>query len=309
MSAHCLEENVRKLNALLDYFQFVLRRFTGGTMSHPGAQPKDIDAEAARALLSKKRPDALTILDVRQQWEYEEFHLPGATLLPLAELEDRAGEIPRDKPLLVYCHSGRRSSAAASLLASQGHPDVSNMVGGVMAWKGATAVGAPGVGMQHYRGDETPDEILAIAFAMERELGAFYLGLASSNPDPELAATFTKLAGFEDKHKLVVFHLYKTLYPQAASIEELAGKATATALEGGRSAEEIMAGAKPFESARNALDMAMGIEAQALDLYTRLAAVAANPQAGETLRELAGEERGHLRALSTMMDRLGAEKS
>jgi len=53
----------------------------------------------------------------------------------------------------------------------------------------------------------------------------------------------------------------------------------------------------------------MGIEAQALDLYTRLAAVAVSPESAATLRELAGEERGHLRALATMMDRLGAEKN
>lgn len=299
---------MRKLNALLDYFQFVLRRFTGGAMPQPSIPPKDVDAEAARALLSKVRPGELTVLDVRQQWEYEEFHLPGATFLPLSELEERVGEIPRDKPLLVYCHSGRRSAAAASLLASMGHPDVSNMLGGVMAWTGATAVGGPQTGMQHYRGDETPEEILAIAFAMERELGDFYQGLASSSPDAELAATFAKLAKFEDKHKLVVYHLYKALHPHGADIEELAAKATASVLEGGRSAEEIMADAKPFESTRKALDMAMGIEAQALDLYSRLAAVAAGPESAATLRELAGEERGHLRALATMMDRLGAEK-
>lgn len=298
---------MRKLNVLLDYFQFILRRFTGGAMSQPSTPPKDIDADAARALLSKTRPSDITVLDVRQQWEYEEFHLPGATFLPLSELDERAGEIPHDKPLLVYCHSGRRSAAAASLLASLGHPDVSNMLGGVMAWTGATAVGDPTTGMQHYRGDETPEEILAIAFAMERELGDFYQGLASSSPDAELAATFAKLAGFEDKHKLVVYHLYKALHPHGTDIEELAAKATASVLEGGRSAEEIMTDAKPFESTRKALDMAMGIEAQALDLYTRLAAVAASPESAATLRELAGEERGHLRALATMMDRLGAE--
>lgn len=299
---------MRKLNALLEYFQFVLRRFTGGTMPEPSTPPKDIEADAARSLLSKTRPGDVTLLDVRQQWEYDEFHLPGATFLPLSELEARAQEVPRDKPVLVYCHSGRRSSAAASLLASTGHPDVNNILGGVMAWTGATAVGGPGTGMQHYRGDETPDEILAMAFAMERELGEFYQGLASSSPDAELAATFGKLAGFEDKHKLVVYHLYKRIHPHGTDIEELAAKATASVLEGGRSADEIMADAKPFESTRKALDMAMGIEAQALDLYSRLAASAVDPQSAGTLLELADEERGHLRALATLMDRLGTEK-
>ena len=299
---------MRKLNALLDYIRFVLSHHAGGSfMPEQTTLPRDIDAEAAKGLLAKTQPKDITVLDVRQGWEYEEFHLPGAKLVPLGELEERSGEIPKDKPLLVYCHSGMRSAAAASLLSGMGRMDVMNMLGGVMAWKGATAVGAPETGMQYRRGDETPEEILALAFAMERELGAFYQGLAASAVDQELQFTFTRLAGFEDKHKLVVYHLYKSLFPHSASIEDLASKATAKVMEGGRSAQEVTAGTKGLESVRNALDMAMGIEAQALDLYTRYAAAASNAQTAETLLELAKEERGHLKALGTMMDKLGAK--
>ena len=274
-------------------------------MPQQSAPPKDIGAEEAKKMLSKTAPDALTVLDVRQGWEYEEFHLPGAKLVPLGELEDSTTEIPRDKPLLVYCRSGKRSAAAASLLSAKGYKNVTNMLGGIMAWTGAAAVGPQESGMQYWKGDETPEQILALAFAMERELGAFYQGLADNATEPELKATFARLAGFEDKHKQVVYHLYKTLFPQSAGIEDLAAKATFKALEGGRSAKEIMAESHGFDSAQGALDMAMGIEAQALDLYMRYADVAADAQAQKTLHELAKEERGHLRALATMMDRLG----
>ena len=274
-------------------------------MPQQSVPPKDIGAEEARAMLSKTAPDALTVLDVRQGWEYEEFHLPGAKLVPLGEIEDRAAEIPRDKPLLVYCRSGKRSSAAASLLSAKGYRNVLNMQGGITAWTGAAAVGPPESGMQYWQGRETPEQILALAFAMERELGAFYQELADSAADPELKATFARLAGFEDKHKLVVYHLYKTLFPQSGGIEDLAAKATFKALEGGRSAKEIMGESQGFDSARDALDMAMGIEAQALDLYMRYAEAAADAQARQTLHELAKEERGHLKALATLMDRLG----
>lgn len=269
------------------------------------APPKDIGAEEAKMMLSKAAPDALTVLDVRQGWEYEELHLPGAKLVPLGELEDRTAEIPRDKPLLVYCRSGKRSAAAASLLSARGYKDVTNMLGGITAWSGASAVGPKDSGMQYWKGDETPERILALAFAMERELGAFYQELADNAADPELKATFARLAGFEDKHKLVVYHLYKTLFPQSAGIEDLADKATFKALEGGRSANEILADSQGFDSAQSALDMAMGIEAQALDLYMRYAETAADAKTRETLHELAKEERGHLRALAAMMDRLG----
>lgn len=278
-------------------------------MSKAITPPKNAQAGDIRAMLGRTRPDAVTVLDVRQDWEYEEFHLPGAVHLPLADLEDRMGEVPRDKPLVIYCHSGRRSAAAASLLASEGHPDVTNMLGGIMAWKGGTAVGGPDTGMQHYRGDETPDEILALAFAMERELGAFYEGLAAGSQNEELRTTFKQLAGFEDKHKLVVYHLYKSLHPESASIEDLASKAVAKVMEGGRAAGEVLAEAEGFEQAHDALDMAMGVEAQALDLYMRYAAVAGSVEAVDTLHQLANEERGHLRALATLMDKLGEKKS
>jgi rubrerythrin len=223
----------------------------------------------------------------------------------LGELEDRTTEIPRDKPLLVYCRSGKRSAAAASLLSARGYKDVTNMLGGITAWSGASAVGPKDSGMRYWQGDETPERILALAFAMERELGAFYQELADNQANPELKATFARLAGFEDKHKLVVYHLYKTLFPQSAGIEDLADKATFKALEGGRSANEILADSQGLDSAQGALDMAMGIEAQALDLYMRYAETAADAKTRETLHELAKEERGHLRALATMMDRLG----
>lgn len=270
--------------------------------------PQDISAEDVRQLLRKTNPQDLTLLDVRQDWEYEEAHLPGAQLLPLAELEERVSEIARGKPLVIYCRSGKRSAAAASLLSGQGFQNVSNMLGGILAWTGAAAVGTPETGMQYLTGSEAPGDILALAYSMEHELGVFYQGLAQSSPSQELREVFAKLAGFEDKHKLVVYHLYKTLHPQSTGIEELASKATVKAMEGGRSTQDILAENQALVSAQAALEMAMGIEAQALDLYTRYAAQASDPASKQALFELAGEERGHLRALATMMDKIGKEK-
>lgn len=275
-------------------------------MPDHGARPQDVDVKSVRALIDQTIPGGLTLLDVRQPWEYEQFHLPGARLVPLGELEDRLEEIPKGGPLVVYCHSGKRSAAAASLLSGQGWPGVMNMRGGIMAWQGATAAGMPGSGMEYFTGKETREDILALAYAMEQGLGAFYQGLADTAANPELKAMFARLAGFEDKHKLVVYHLYKQLHPESTGVEDLAGKAAVSALEGGRDADEVLADTKELDSARRAVEMAMGIEAQAMDLYLRQAAVAESVEAINTLNELAKEERGHLRALAALMDRLGA---
>jgi rhodanese-related sulfurtransferase len=74
------------------------------------------------------------VLDVREPWEYAEGHVPGAQLVPLGELEERVGELPRDRPVYPICHSGHRSLAAAAFLLSQGFPEVSNVDGGTSAW-------------------------------------------------------------------------------------------------------------------------------------------------------------------------------
>src|ERR1700694_617661 len=54
------------------------------------------------------------LLDVREPWEYQQGHVPGAQLIPLGELEQRVSEVPRDRPVLAICPSGPRSLAATA---------------------------------------------------------------------------------------------------------------------------------------------------------------------------------------------------
>ena len=62
-----------------------------------------------------------TLLDVRTAAEYGAGHIDGAMLVPVAELGARMNEIPRDRPVVVYCHSGSRSARAASMLREAGY--------------------------------------------------------------------------------------------------------------------------------------------------------------------------------------------
>ncbi len=77
------------------------------------------------------------LLDVREYPEFAGGRLPGARLLPLAELEGRADELPRDREIVTVCRTGRRSAEAASQLAQRGFEKVSGLDGGVMAWEKA----------------------------------------------------------------------------------------------------------------------------------------------------------------------------
>ena len=59
-------------------------------------------AEEARQFLADKHPDEYNLVDVRQPGEYEADHIPGANLIPMAELKDRKDEIDPGKPTIVY---------------------------------------------------------------------------------------------------------------------------------------------------------------------------------------------------------------
>jgi glyoxylase-like metal-dependent hydrolase (beta-lactamase superfamily II) len=76
-------------------------------------------------------------VDVRTPRERASSYVSGSVDIPLNQLAERVGELPRDRPLLVYCAGGYRSSIAASLLRQHGFTDVSEIAGGMAAWEAA----------------------------------------------------------------------------------------------------------------------------------------------------------------------------
>ena len=77
------------------------------------------------------------LLDVRTPHEWDKGHLPGARYLVLGELPERLRDLNRDKPVVVYCASGFRSSLAASMLQASGFANVQNVPAGYTAWTAA----------------------------------------------------------------------------------------------------------------------------------------------------------------------------
>ena len=84
-----------------------------------------------------ERRDELTVLDVRTEKEWNAGHIAGAIHIHGGKLQEKMGQVPRDKPVAVICGSGYRGSIAASFLKREGYPDVSNVLGGMSAWKAA----------------------------------------------------------------------------------------------------------------------------------------------------------------------------
>ena len=98
------------------------------------AMYEQISAENAKKIMDSGEEHI--ILDTREQEEFDEGHIPGAILIPYTEIENKAEEmIPdKDKLILVYCRSGRRSKIAAESLAKLGYTNVKEF-GGIIDWQ------------------------------------------------------------------------------------------------------------------------------------------------------------------------------
>jgi adenylyltransferase/sulfurtransferase len=95
----------------------------------------DVPAVTVQDLHQMQKEEAnFFLLDVREPFEYQIAKIPGSTLIPLGELGERLGELPRDQKLVVHCRSGVRSGNAVGLLQQAGFTDVWNVTGGILAW-------------------------------------------------------------------------------------------------------------------------------------------------------------------------------
>ena len=100
----------------------------------PGAQTVQ-QVSMVEAVKAWRNREAVFV-DVRTVDEYKQGHVPGAILIPLAEIESRRGEIPTDKKVYLICRSGNRSSQANLILQKRGIVNTFSVNGGMLDWRG-----------------------------------------------------------------------------------------------------------------------------------------------------------------------------
>ncbi len=93
---------------------------------------RNVDAPTAQRMLRDRAE--VYLLDVRTPQEYFQARLVGAHLIPIDRFLARIDEVPKDRPLLIYCAVGARSSQVAEYLVSKGYPEVYDLRGGIEAW-------------------------------------------------------------------------------------------------------------------------------------------------------------------------------
>lgn len=94
-----------------------------------GEEARQVSREEARKLVE----DGAQLVDVRADHEWEAGRIAGAVHLPLAELAERTGEIDEDRPVILYCRGGNRSTMAAEALAAAGYEAV-KLSDGIVGW-------------------------------------------------------------------------------------------------------------------------------------------------------------------------------
>ena len=94
---------------------------------------KQITAHDAKKIMDSKKD--IIILDVREKDEFDEGHIPNAILIPYTQIEQKAESVipDKNKQILVYCRSGRRSKIASEALVKLGYTNV-NEFGGIIDW-------------------------------------------------------------------------------------------------------------------------------------------------------------------------------
>jgi len=118
--------------AVIAVIAFLLRGNSSDSTAS-ASLPKEISVAQAK---EKYDSDAF-VLDVRQPEEWDQVHIPGATLIPLGELQSRLSEVPKDKEVVVVCRSGNRSQEGRDILLNAGFENATSMAGGMNQWSAA----------------------------------------------------------------------------------------------------------------------------------------------------------------------------
>lgn len=265
------------------------------------SRPEDLTASEVKTFLVDHTPGEFQLLDVRQPKEYQEHHLPGAQLIPLNELEGRLAELDPEVETIVYCRSGVRSRSACQFLRKRGFDKIYNMKGGILAWQGQWVAGSEESGLGYFLGGEYRS-VYELSCNLEAGLQGFYHILAEKAEEEgksEVAAVLIRMEQFEEGHIARLTAAHDKEFP------DMALKLDDSLVEGGLTRANLIAAfGGNVETPEAVLQLAMSFEAQAFDLYSRLARKADNQPQQQFFTRMALEERKHLNILAEDLDLL-----
>lgn len=191
------------------------------------------------------------------------------------------------------------------MLAGKGFNKVYNLSGGIKAWNGQVAFGQEELGLTLFSGNESPEETLVVAYSLEAGLHDFYVSMIPRVKNSDAKNLFKKLSEIEIRHQDTIFKEYLEITGKSVNRKEFEKTVIVEAVEGGLTSEEYANMFQPdWESTKDIVDIAMSIEAQALDLYLRVSNQSIDPKSKKVLLQIASEERIHLTLLGKLMEQI-----
>lgn len=264
---------------------------------------KALKPEELKDTLDNDKAGKYLLVDVRQPEEYEEEHIPGAIFIPLGELEHRQSELSREKKIITYCRSGRRSLAAAIVLCENGFTKLHHLDGGMMNWHYDKISGIPEPTKKFIPEAVSTRDILILAIQMEKASMDFYRAVQQETKLAKEKETLEMLENSERKHMEQLYDRLSNLVGRdnLPPLDKLI-QDEASYMEGGL---EINKALTELESKISGelefLEIGIEKEYMAYDFYKRAAAMVTDTNSRSLLHELAKQERGHS---SILLDRL-----
>ena len=238
------------------------------------------------------------LLDVREREEYEFGHIAGAKWIPLGELEHRSKEIERDRNIIVYCRSGRRSLAAAVLLCGLGFKEINNLEGGLLGWGFDLVMGPPEELDALFAADKDLSGLLLIAF--RSEYGAWYLYNQLGTRIQDKKGLLKHLAEIEEGHMHLLYEKLKGYWDGSPPpFDELKQAAAEGKLDSKISVDEtFLKFDNHIRDDLEVIELAIEVEAKSHDLYRKMAEAIKDVELRQLFNRLATEEKGHIGYLS-----------
>jgi rubrerythrin len=180
------------------------------------------------------------------------------------------------------------------------------MEGGINAWRGFVAAGAPEAGMAYFSPATKPEELIALAWLLEDGSHKFYAELTQRLKDQEAKDLLGELAAAEKRHQASLLDLYSELSgltPASGFPESIvSGENEGDVMEGGMRVKEVLEWTRG-RSVTEILELSLSSETNSYDLYVKMELRMKDQRSAEVFRVLSGEERQHLERISSMFEK------
>jgi rhodanese-related sulfurtransferase len=261
-------------------------------------QIEQLESDDLKKIIAEKKEKQYTIIDVREDFEYKQNHIPGSSWIKLSEIENNPEIVPEASEVIFYCRTGARSMAAAKLFAeskkSEKTDKILNLKSGIIGWDGAELEIPPKIDL--FKGKTSVEDLIIRGMELEKGAYNFYSYIYDNYKELPYIDTINVLRKAETAHART---LYKRLDKPAEEFDSFFDSLNGDILESGMNTKEAVNVIESFSGnfCINILEFLLLIEVSAYDLYKVISEK--SPETKDTFLLIAQEEKAHMRSIAS----------